>query len=724
MASLLGVNRRRDKLAAPGQDNAPLQGGVPAAAGALDKGNWTNRGHLWQGTGMLSARESSGGSGLGGLLARLAGGRECAECGRQATELEGAQRELGETQRELGETRGELEGAHRALGQALGELERVRGALGETQRELGETRGELEALRRTESGTRAREKIRTSQWQKAKQREQALREELERVRSQATPQRVRELERELARARRKIERQAQRQAAKDEEIERLRSYNRKLKKMKFGRKSEKRGGKGRKGEGRKKEDEKGGQRGQRKGKPSPGRRPRTDLEVHMEELEPPEELCRCPECNLPYGRHGKVVSEVHEIEVKAHTRRVERIRYRPVCECPGAQEALAPPPPRLFPGTPYGVSVWSWYLVQAYALKRPQRAVARELGLLGLEVPAGTLAGHQQDFLRLFEPLEAEIARRQQDSAWAHGDETSWTVHVLAEQGANPRCWLWVCVTADAVRMRVDAARSAQAAARLFGELGSERAVVLVCDRYSAYPKLARDHEGQFVLQLCWAHQRRDFVDLQVKRPSLEAWGEGWLERIGGLYALNAARLEAWDPEQPLEAQGPAFQALHKALVQALDEVFEAGRKELGELPAKSGQGRRRTVADMKRAALESLLKHEEGLRVFVGRPFVPLDNNTAERALRGAAIGRKLSHGSFSERGAELLGCLYSVYGTLELNGINPWRWTQAYLQACAEAGGKPPPDIGRWTPWGLTQEQLEAWKSGRPPPGQGPAP
>ena len=84
--------------------------------------------------------------------------------------------------------------------------------------------------------------------------------------------------------------------------------------------------------------------------------------------------------------------------------------------------------------------------------------------------------------------------------------------------------------------------------------------------------------------------------------------------------------------------------------------------------PGKRKQGgRRRTVAAMKRGALESLLNHEAGLRVFVGRPFAPMDNNAAERALRGAAIGRKLCHGSFSERGAELLGCLYSVYGTLQ---------------------------------------------------------
>ena len=65
---------------------------------------------------------------------------------------------------------------------------------------------------------------------------------------------------------------------------------------------------------------------------------------------------------------------------------------------------------------------------------------------------------------------------------------------MLGEQGASPRCWLWVCRTADAVRLRVDVSRSALAAAKLFGQLGRERRIVLVCDRYRVYLKLARTH--------------------------------------------------------------------------------------------------------------------------------------------------------------------------------------------------------------------------------------
>ena len=98
---------------------------------------------------------------------------------------------------------------------------------------------------------------------------------------------------------------------------------------------------------------------------------------------------------------------------------------------------------------------------------------------------------------------------------------------------------------------------------------------------------------------------------------------------------------------------------------------------------------RDKAQADPWRKPLESLLKHRAGLEVFVSQPGVPVDNNSAERALRGPVVGRKLSFGSYAEQGARLRGCLLSVYGTLSLAGIDPYRWTLAVLPACAEQGG-----------------------------------
>ena len=167
-----------------------------------------------------------------------------------------------------------------------------------------------------------------------------------------------------------------------------------------------------------------------------------------------------------------------------------------------------------------------------------------------------------------------------------HGDETSWVVHVRAEADANPRCWLWACLSRDAVLFRVDPSRSAVAAGQLFGALGRDRRVVLVCDRYSAYVKLAREHPGQFELAVCWVHVRRDFVTLGRKRPDLQAWVEGIVARIGKLYQRNAERLAAWDPEGCPQGQSEQFQAAQERLEAEFEALFEQAGKEQRALSA------------------------------------------------------------------------------------------------------------------------------------------
>ena len=83
------------------------------------------------------------------------------------------------------------------------------------------------------------------------------------------------------------------------------------------------------------------------------------------------------------------------------------------------------------------------------------------------------------------------------------------------------------------------------------------------------------------------------------------------------------------------------------------------------------------------------------------------IGDNVSERELRRAAIGRRLCFGSDSEDGAALTATMYSVIGTLSMNGIDIPRWLEAWLDACAENGGKPPDDLSPWLPWTMSEER-----------------
>ena len=206
---------------------------------------------------------------------------------------------------------------------------------------------------------------------------------------------------------------------------------------------------------------------------------------------------------------------------------------------------------------------------------------------------------------------------------------------------------------------------------------------------------LAATYLQRCCIQHLWAHQRRDFLRSVVGHTRLCAWSDGWVERIAGIYRLNKERLEHYDPARALQRQTPAFDTAQAALKTAVERLFVDAEAELAGL----------SDGSRKAKALRRLLKHREGLCVFLDKPFVPMDNNIAERALRCAVIRRRLSFGSNSEDGAKFTAIMHSVVGTLSMHGIDVLRWLQAWLTACANNGGKPPHDLSPWLPWTMSE-------------------
>ncbi len=124
----------------------------------------------------------------------------------------------------------------------------------------------------------------------------------------------------------------------------------------------------------------------------------------------------------------------------------------------------------------------------------------RRAGARGLraESLAGTLCAELDRMPELFRPFAAALRDRRKQAEVLHGDETTWMIQALAEEGDRARCWLRARLGAGMAWMQVGRPRSALAAADVFGALGVERRVVLVCDRYSSRVKLTRMHAGPF----------------------------------------------------------------------------------------------------------------------------------------------------------------------------------------------------------------------------------
>ncbi len=473
-----------------------------------------------------------------------------------------------------------------------------------------------------------------------------------------------------------------------QEVERLRAQVKDLERKLYGRRSEKRGATQRDGGGPEKaKSEK--KRGQQPGQPGPKRRDTSHLEAKEEFYTLSGDACGCPRCGLPFEQClGSEKSEVIEIDVKAHKRVLHRQRYQPTCECPLPGIITAPGPPKLIPKGRYGISLWVSILLDKYCFLRPTHRLLEDLRTYGIGLPMGTVTGGLKRLAPLFAPIREGLIRRNLEDIQWHADETRWRVFLIQEEKGNSNWSLWVFQSASSVVFVLDPTRKARVAEQYFEGV---KQGVLIVDRASVYKAMVQVKDGLLLLAFCWAHVRRDFLGVANDWEGHREWGLSWVDLIAELYHLNKLRLQAPHEE---------FVARDKELRDAVERMEKRRDEELSDPQ----------LHPVRRKPLKSLKKHWSGLTLFVDHPEIPMDNNQGERTLRDAVCGRKQFSGSCALWSGHLAATLFSLFATLELWAINPRLWLTAYLEACAEAGGQAPADAERWLPWNLPLDERTA--------------
>jgi transposase len=445
-------------------------------------------------------------------------------------------------------------------------------------------------------------------------------------------------------------------------------------------------------------------RGQQPGRTGHGRTRLTHLPAEVEDhvLDSP---C-CERCGRGFAAFpGTEDSEIIEIEVQAHRRVIRRHRYRPVCGCPELPGIVtAPAPDRLIERGKYGVSVWVHVLLDKFAYGRPSERTVQQLAGHGLPMAPGSLAGGLKRIAPLFAPIQAALLERLRSQHHWHADETRWAVFAERQGKVGHRWYLWVFQSREASVYVLDPSRSAAVPADALGEKADG---IISCDRYAAYKRVART-QPEIMLQFCWAHQRRDFLTLANAYPELAPWAMRWVECIGVLYTVHRLRGEV----EPGDAQ---FDERDRRVRELVEEI-RTKREEALACPG---------LPQPAIKLLLSMRRHWAGLTTFVDHCEVGLDNNAAERALRGAVVGRKNYYGSGSLWSGQLAATMFSLFATLGQWQINPQIWLGAYLQACARNARQPPADLGQFLPWQMSEARLRTMRCAggqveevRPPP------
>ncbi len=164
----------------------------------------------------------------------------------------------------------------------------------------------------------------------------------------------------------------------------------------------------------------------------------------------------------------------------------------------------------------------------------------------------------------------------------------------------------------------------------------------------------------------CLAHARRKFADI-FKKDGL-ATAEEALRRIAELYAVEKVARHK-PPEERValrqEHAKPAFDDLEQWLQTQLTRI--SGKSDLAK-------------------AIRYTLSRLPKLRPYLENGSLEIDNNSAERAVKPVAIGRKNFLFVGSEGGGRAAAIAYTLIETAKMNGVNPQEWLTWVLGRIAD--------------------------------------
>jgi transposase len=181
----------------------------------------------------------------------------------------------------------------------------------------------------------------------------------------------------------------------------------------------------------------------------------------------------------------------------------------------------------------------------------------------------------------------------------------------------------------------------------------------LQADAYSGYDHLYQDPQRGVVEVACWAHSRRRFYEAQssdVMRSTV------MLAYIRLLYDVER---EARDRELNADERWALRQARSLPILQDIRAYLEAERPNV--LP-KSPEGQ----------AIAYALSNWDALVRYCADGDLAIDNNNAERSLRGVVVGRKNWMFYGSDRGGRTAAVLTSLIASCKRLRIDPF----AYLR------------------------------------------
>ena len=398
-----------------------------------------------------------------------------------------------------------------------------------------------------------------------------------------------------------------------------------------------------------------------------------------------EPNCNCPVCGGEMRKVGEDITRILDY-IPGHFEVVRHVR--PAFSCRRCESMVQSPMPSLpIERGQAGPGLLAHILVGKYCdhlpLYRQSGIYARE----GVELDRATMATWVGKVTALVSPLVEAIANHVMAAQKLHVDDTP--VPVLAPgTGKTKTGRLWVYLRDErpfggrappAVVYRYSPNRKAEHPRAQLAHFHG----FLQADGYSGFGPLYEAANGQpaTVTEVaCWAHVRRYFYDINLSSNAPIA-GEA-LQWIGQLFDVERTAM-GLPPEQRQRVRQSAARPLIDDLAAFLDASLAmiSGRSELAK-------------------AIRYARSRWRALTRYLDDGTLEISNNAAERAIRPLALGRKNYLFAGSDAGGERAAVAYTLIETAKLNGLDP----EAYLrEVVGRIADHPINRIAELLPWNI---------------------